>query len=119
MIINFEAICTWEKATDLAPGHLGPMGPLGPIGRKRPMGPMGSMGTHGAHRAHGAQGAHWAHGTMGSMGAHGVHGGPLGPRARGTQAGAKAMFNKFMQVNHSEKDVHRCLEPDTPDISPT
>ena len=43
VIMNFEAICPWEKATDLAPGPLGPLGPKGP------MGPMKPMGTHGDH----------------------------------------------------------------------
>ena len=47
--MNFEAVCPWEKANNLAPGPLGPMGPMGPKG---PMGPMGPMGTHGAHGAH-------------------------------------------------------------------
>ena len=38
VIMKFEAICLWEKATDMAPGPLWPIGPEGP---------MGPLGTHG------------------------------------------------------------------------
>ena len=44
VIMNFEAICPWQKATNLAPGPMGPKGPIGHKGgarakKSRPHGP--------------------------------------------------------------------------------